>query len=60
MGLSNLCQHGEWMARDSLLATIHARSPEEADRAEASLRAAIEMGEAAPAALPLVYEKVEK
>ena len=60
VGLSNLCQHGEWIERDSLLATIHARSPEEADQAEASLRAAIEMGEAAPTALPLVYEKVEK
>ncbi len=58
VGLSNCCLVGDLLDEDNLIATIHARTPEEADRAEATLRAAIEMGDQPPEALPLIYEKV--
>ncbi|SFK04044.1 thymidine phosphorylase [Celeribacter neptunius] len=58
VGLSNCCMIGEYLDEDSLIATIHAKSVEEADRAEAEIRAAIRVAEAAPDEPPLVYEKV--
>ncbi|AJE45600.1 thymidine phosphorylase [Celeribacter indicus] len=58
VGVSNCCEIGEWLAEDSLIATIHARTTEAADRAEAELRAAIRLAEAAPDEPPLIYERI--
>ncbi|WP_434290919.1 thymidine phosphorylase [Celeribacter sp. SCSIO 80788] len=58
VGLSNVCMIGEYLDEDSLIATIHARSVEDADRAEAAIRAAIRLGQETPVEPPLVYEKV--
>ncbi|WP_417263811.1 thymidine phosphorylase [Celeribacter sp.] len=58
VGLSNCCMIGEYLDADNLIATIHAKSVEEADRAEAAIRAAIRLASEAPDEPPLVYEKV--
>lgn len=58
VGFSNVCLLGDDMDADVLIATIHARNDADADAAEATLRAAIEIGDAAPAEPPLVYERV--
>lgn len=58
VGISNCCMIGDRITRDSLIATVHAASVEAADRAEATIRAAITMGETAGKVPPLVYERV--
>ncbi|WP_417239567.1 thymidine phosphorylase [Celeribacter halophilus] len=58
VGLSNCCMIGEYLDADSLVATIHAKTAEDADQAEAAIRAAIRLGETAPDEPPLIYEKV--
>lgn len=58
VGISNCCMIGEYLDQDSLMATIHAKSVEEADAAEATLRQAIRVAEKAPDEPPLVYEKL--
>ncbi|WP_226549196.1 thymidine phosphorylase [Celeribacter naphthalenivorans] len=58
VGLSNCCMIGEYLDADNLIATIHAKSVEEADQAEAAIRAAIRLAPEAPDEPPLVYEKV--
>lgn len=58
VGLSNCCMIGEYLDADNLIATIHAKSVEEADQAEAAIRAAIRLASEAPNEPPLVYEKV--
>lgn len=58
VGLSNCCMIGEYLDADSLVATIHAKTAEDADKAEAAIRAAIRLGETAPDEPPLIYEKV--
>jgi thymidine phosphorylase len=58
VGLSNCCMIGEYLDVDSLVATIHAKTAEDADKAEAAIRAAIGLGETAPDEPPLIYEKV--
>ncbi|WP_417274223.1 thymidine phosphorylase [Celeribacter halophilus] len=57
VGLSNCCMIGEYLDADSLVATIHAKTAEDADQAEAAIRAAIRLGETAPDEPPLIYEK---
>ncbi|MBW6418361.1 thymidine phosphorylase [Celeribacter sp. PS-C1] len=58
VGLSNCCMIGEYLDADNLIATIHAKSVDEADRAEAAIRAAVRLAPEAPDEPPLVYEKV--
>jgi thymidine phosphorylase len=58
VGISNCCLIGDEMVEDALIATIHARTPADADRAEAAIRAAIPIVDEAPDEPPLVYEKV--
>lgn len=58
VGISNCCLIGDYMTEDTLIATIHARTPDEADRAEVALRNAIRLGARAVEEPPLVYEKV--
>ncbi|MFT6425720.1 MAG: thymidine phosphorylase [Celeribacter sp.] len=58
VGLSNVCELGEPVDRDVLIATIHARTLDEADAAQAALLGAISIGEAAPTPKQLVLEKV--
>lgn len=58
VGLSNCCMIGEYLDADSLVATIHAKTAEDADQAEAAIRAAIRLDETAPDEPPLIYEKV--
>jgi thymidine phosphorylase len=58
VGLSNCCMIGEYLDADSLVATIHAKTAEDAGQAEAAIRAAIRLGETAPDEPPLIYEKV--
>ncbi|MCA0042855.1 thymidine phosphorylase [Celeribacter litoreus] len=59
VGISNCCMIGEYLDADSLMATIHASSPEEADRAEAAFRAAVQVADHAPVETPLIFEKVQ-
>ena len=58
VGFSNFSMVGDYLGSGDLVATIHARSDADADRAEAAVRAAVILGETQPDALPLVYEKV--
>lgn len=58
VGLSNVCALGEPMDQDVLIATIHARSPEDADAAEAALLSAVSIADVAPQKSDLVLEKV--
>jgi thymidine phosphorylase len=58
VGLSNVCELGEPVDRDVLIATIHARSLEDADIAQAALLRAISIGDTAPAQTKLILEKV--
>ena len=58
VGVSNCCLLGERVLPDALLATIHARNVDDADRAEAALRAAIQIGAQAPAQNPLILGRV--
>ncbi len=58
VGLSNVCALGEPMGQDVLIATIHARSPEDADAAEAALLSAVSIADVAQKKPELVLEKV--
>jgi thymidine phosphorylase len=58
VGLSNICQLGDAVDSDVLIATIHARTLEDADAAEAALLGAISIGDAAPIKSALILEKV--
>ncbi|MEN8838211.1 MAG: thymidine phosphorylase [Celeribacter marinus] len=58
VGFSNFCMTGEYLGQDDLIATIHARSDVDADRAEAAIRAALSWTARRPEAVPLVFEKV--
>lgn len=58
VGLSNIALIGDYMGRGELVATIHARNLEDADRAEAEIRAALDFSADAPQEPPLIYERV--
>ncbi|WP_417249333.1 thymidine phosphorylase [Celeribacter sp.] len=58
VGLSNVAMIGDYLGRGELIATIHAQSPEDADRAEAEIRAALDFSADAPQEPPLVYERI--
>lgn len=58
VGLTDVAAVGTALAKDTVLATVHARNDADADRAEASLRAAMVVSETAPAARPLIYSRI--
>jgi thymidine phosphorylase len=58
VGLSNICRLGERVTPDALIATLHARTQDEADRAEAAILQAVVLSDIAPQSRPLVLEKV--
>ncbi|RPE66336.1 thymidine phosphorylase [Pacificibacter maritimus] len=60
VGLSNICRLGDHMTPDTLIATLHARSPEAADRAEAAILQAITIGDTVPKLPELIIEKVRE
>jgi thymidine phosphorylase len=58
VGFSNMCQLGEPVDEDIVIATIHARSPEMADAAQAKVLQAVILSSEPPQTLPLIYERV--
>ena len=58
VGLSNVCALGEAVDQDVLIATIHARTLDDADAAEIALLGAITIGDTAPNPEKLILEKV--
>jgi thymidine phosphorylase len=58
VGLSGLPALGDEVVPQTPLATIHAASAEDADRAEATLREAIVIGEGGVDAPPLVWRSI--
>ncbi len=58
VGFTRLAGLGGAVGPDAPLAFVHARDEAAALRAEASLRAAYTIGDAAPAAAPVVYERI--
>ena len=58
VGLSDVCAIGEAVDGGRPLATVHARTEEDAAAAAAALSAAVTLGETAPDALPVVYERL--
>lgn len=58
VGLSELCELGDFVDDAVPVALIHARDQASADRAAASIRAAITVGDRAPDVPPTVYRKV--
>ena len=57
VGLSDICAVGDAVDGDRPLATVHARTEEDAAAAAAALNAAITLGDSAPDAMPVVYER---
>jgi len=55
VGLARVAERGQRIARGEPLAVVHARTQEDAERAQAQVRAAFKLGEQPPAAVPL-YE----
>ena len=58
VGLTDFAQTGRKVAKGEALATIHARSEDAAERAAATIRAAVTIGDAAPAGAPAVVERL--
>ena len=58
VGFTWLAGLGASVGPDAPLALVHARDEAAATRAEAALRAAYRLGEAAPAATPTVYQRI--
>ncbi|SEQ62379.1 thymidine phosphorylase [Faunimonas pinastri] len=58
VGFTDLAGIGEQVGPDRPLGLVHARSEADAERAAGALRAAYRSGEGAPAANPVVYERV--
>lgn len=58
VGLTGLARAGARIERGAPLATIHASDAAHADRAEAALRAAYLIGEAAPMEGPVILERI--
>jgi thymidine phosphorylase len=60
VGLSGLCSIGDRLERDTPLAVIHAASEPEWERAAATLRAAVGIGEEIVQRQPIVYERIDR
>ncbi|MGH1330971.1 MAG: thymidine phosphorylase [Paracoccaceae bacterium] len=58
VGFSEVIAHGANVEKDTVLCRVHAASTDAANRAEAAILAAIEIGEAAPVPLPLIHEAI--
>ena len=58
VGFSEIAGLGEEVGPERPIALLHARSEDTAARAEASLRAAFQVGEVAPEAFPLLYDRI--
>lgn len=58
VGLTQFVELGQWVAADQPLLLIHAADEAGADEAARRIRSAISLSEAAPAALPLVYQTI--
>ena len=52
VGLSDVAERGQWLEAGAVLASVHARTAADAERAAAQVRAAFTLGETAPAAVP--------
>ncbi|PXX49457.1 MULTISPECIES: thymidine phosphorylase [Aquitalea] len=60
VGLTQFVELGQWVAADQPLLLIHAADEAGADEAARRIRSAISLSEAAPAALPLVYQTIHR
>lgn len=60
VGFEAVAGVGTELAPDTVLAKVHAKDDADASRAEASLRAAMVVSEAPPAARPLIYARVKR
>ena len=60
VGLTQFVELGQWVAADQPLLLIHAADGRGADEAARRIRSAISLSEAAPAALPLVYQTIHR
>ena len=60
VGLSEVCQVGEWVDQHRPLAWVHARSEEQAATTVRALQAALTVAEEAPPARPVVYAKLSR
>lgn len=60
VGLTQFVELGQWVAADQPLLLIHAADERGADEAARRIRSAISLSEAAPAALPLVYQTIHR
>lgn len=60
VGLTRFVELGQWVAADQPLLLIHAADEAGADEAARRIRSAISLSEAAPAALPLVYQTIHR
>jgi thymidine phosphorylase len=58
VGLTDVCAPGEEVGAERPLAVVHAATPDDADAACRSLRAAIAVGDQAPERLPVVVERI--
>lgn len=58
VGLTQFVELGQWVAADQPLLLIHAADERGADEAARRIRSAITLSEAAPTALPLVYQTI--
>ncbi|RQO76870.1 thymidine phosphorylase [Aquitalea sp. FJL05] len=60
VGLTQFVELGQWVAADQPLLLIHAADERGADEAARRISSAISLSEAAPAALPLVYQTIHR
>ena len=58
VGLDEICRIGEQVGPDTVLATVHAATEQAAEKAAASLREIIQLGEKAPEQTPVVLERL--
>jgi len=58
VGLSDIADLGAKLSKGSVLGVVHARRPQDADRAEAALRAAVSVGAKAPKIPELIRTQV--
>ena len=59
VGLSEIRGIDEPVSRDTPLALVHARRPEDAERAAGALAAAFRVGDAKPAPNPIILQRIE-
>ncbi len=60
VGLGDICALGDAVDGSRPMATVHARTEDDAATAAAALNAAITLGESAPDTVPVVYERLAK